>query len=334
MEITKTTPKDFFLWVGAVVTLYVGIGNYIGLLWDYINYTFPSNTLSYNSGDLYQGSISWEMAALIVLTPVCFGLLWLIRRDIARDASRREVWVRRWALYLTLFLAGATAVIDLVYVLYAFLNGSDITAQFLLKALVVLLIAAIVFMHFIADLWNYWEQYPRRNHYIVAGTAVLVLATIIAGFFIVGTPWQARVYRQDTQRVSDLQTLQYQITNYWQHTQALPTTLANVRDPLSGVTIPVDPATGAQYVYQATAATTFKLCATFGAESQGNQSNNYAGGVITQQAATSPAEPTGLGGSGVSDNWQHTAGQVCFTRTINPKLYPPITSQAVTPVGK
>ncbi len=340
MDKPKTTPKDFFLWAGVVAALYVSVFNYIALVWDYINYAFPTPTTATYYVDPYQNGISWEMATLIVLSPVCFGLLLLIRRDIVRDPVRRELWVRRWALFLTLFIAGATAVVDLIYVLYAFLNGTDVTAQFLLKALVVLLVAAMVFMHFIADLWNYWEQYPRRNRSVVVAVGALVLVTIVAGFFIVGTPQQARTYRQDAQRVSDLQTIQYQITNYWQHTQTLPTTLAEVRDPLSGVTIPVDPATGAPYVYQAMGATSFKICATFGAVSQQGQTYpnspySLQSAPIAQPTATVPAEPAGLGGGAeLTDTWQHAAGEVCFARTINPKLYPPITTQAAMPAGK
>ena len=30
---TNVTPKDFFLWAGAMLALYVGIFNYIGLVW-------------------------------------------------------------------------------------------------------------------------------------------------------------------------------------------------------------------------------------------------------------------------------------------------------------
>ena len=198
MDKPKTTPKDFFLWAGAMFALYVGVFNYIALLWDYIDHSFPNvfangyyDYLSY--ADPYQSGISWEMASLIVLTPTLLVIMSFIRKDIARDATRSEVWVRRWALFLTLFVAGATAVGDLIYVLYTFLNGTDLTTAFLLKASVVLLVTALVFMHFLADLRGYWTQHLKRSRYVVLGTLVLVVISIGAGFFIVGTPGQARL---------------------------------------------------------------------------------------------------------------------------------------------
>ena len=47
MDRPKTTPKDFFLWAGAMVTLYAGVFAFVGLLFDYLNYTFPDTALNY-----------------------------------------------------------------------------------------------------------------------------------------------------------------------------------------------------------------------------------------------------------------------------------------------
>ena len=82
--------------------------------------------------------------------------------------------------------------------------------------LIVLFVAAVAFMHFIADLWGYWEQYPERKRSVGIAVAVLAVATIVAGFFIIGTPAQARAYQFDEQKISDLQTIQSDIVSYWQ----------------------------------------------------------------------------------------------------------------------
>ncbi|MDE1924669.1 MAG: hypothetical protein KGH79_00610, partial [Patescibacteria group bacterium] len=293
MDKPKATPKDFFLWAGAMIALYVAVFNFIALVWDYINYAFP-NPLSYYPADPYQSGISWEMATLIVLTPLFLALMYFIHKDIKNDPSRADIWVRRWALYLTLFVAGFTMAADLIYVLYAFLNGTDITTEFLLKALIVLLVAAAGFMHFIADLWGYWGKYPMRNRYVSIGVGVLVLCTIIAGFFIVGTPMQARLYHFDEQKVNDLQQIQSQVTYYYQAKQKLPASLGDLTNSISGFVAPQDEQTGQAYVYKTTATLSFELCATFNTPTRPGQSQ-----------ATVP-EPAGLGPSGRGfDNWQH-----------------------------
>src|ERR1700690_4073604 len=149
MDKPKATPKDFFLWAGAMVAFYWSVIAFLGLVFDYINYAFP-NPLSYYPPDPYQSSISYEMASIIVLFPLFVVLMRLIHNDIKRDSSRAQIWVRRWALFLTLFVAGFTMAGDLIWLLTAFLNGTDLTAAFLLKAALVFLVAAAVFMHFIA----------------------------------------------------------------------------------------------------------------------------------------------------------------------------------------
>src|SRR5438105_182995 len=155
MDKPRITAKDFFLWAGAMVAFYWSVIAYIYLVFDYINYAFP-NALSYYPTDPYQSGISFGMASIIVLLPLYMFLMRIIRRDIARDASRAEIWVRRWALILTLFVAGITVAIDLITLLTTFLNGQDLTTAFLLKVAVVFLVAAGVFMHFIADLRGFW----------------------------------------------------------------------------------------------------------------------------------------------------------------------------------
>src|SRR3989344_9357609 len=98
MDKPKTTPKDFFLWAGAMVALYVSVFSLITLYFEYINYTFPDALQPYV--DPYSGAIRFAMASLIVLFPVFLLLMRLIRNDIARNAEKRDLWVRRWALFL------------------------------------------------------------------------------------------------------------------------------------------------------------------------------------------------------------------------------------------
>jgi hypothetical protein len=196
-------------------------------------------------------------------------------------------------------------------VLYAFLNGTDLTTQFLLKALVVLFVAAIGFMHFIADLWGYWKLFPSRNRSVGIATLVLVFLSVIAGFFIVGTPAQARLARFDAQKINDLQGIQSQIVNYWQSKHKLPILLSDLQDPLIGFVPPSDPQTTTPYEYKSTDPLSFELCATF----------NSNGSALGGGSMPMPARPYGL--SSTDQNWQHPAGHVCFTRTIDPQLIAP-----------
>src|SRR3989344_5443339 len=317
MDKPKITPKDFFLWVSAMAFLYVSVFAFVSLIFDYLNYLLP-DALQYYASDPYSAGISYEMASLIVLFPIFLVLMRIVHRDIQADASRADLWIRRWALYLTLFIAGVTIAGDLITLIMYFFNG-DVTLRFALKVLVILLVALAGFAYFFADLRGYWERNPSRSIFLRWATVALVLVTIIAGFFIVGTPWQARLYRFDDQKVSDLQNIQYQLTSYWQAKQELPATLADLDDPLSGFIVPSDPQTGQTYEYAVKSLRSFELCATFNAETQ----------AYSSSARTVPIAPGYPEKTGTNDVWQHGVGRTCFERTIDPELYLPYPGKSV-----
>lgn len=314
MEKPKTTPKDFFLWAGVIITFYWSVIATILLIFNYIDYTFP-NALAYLPANPYDSGISNEMASIIVLLPLYMLLTRLIRKNTVIDPSRNEIWVRRWAILLTLFVAGVAIAADLITLLTTFLSGEELTTAFLLKVLVILFVAAGVFMHFIADLKGYWDMFPLRKRAVSIGVAVLAIVIIVAGFFIVGTPAEARLARFDAQKVTDLQNIQYRITSYWQAKQKLPATIDDLADAIQYGPLPVDPQTNSSYEYQTTAVLSFKLCATFNTESRGTQN------IETMERSI----PVPAGGKiSPLDNWQHGAGNVCFDRTIDPSFYPPL----------
>lgn len=294
----KAGPKDFFLWLGAMVALYSSVVAFITLTFQYINTAFP-DPLSY-SYDPYSGSIKFAIATLIVAFPLFLVLMRLIRRDIAKVAEKSELWVRRWALYLTIFIAGVTIAADLVTLIYYFLDG-EVTMRFLFKVLIVLLVAGGGLMHFLADIWGYWVQYPARAMYVGWAVAVLIVGIVVSGFLIIGSPMEARLYKLDEQKMYDLQNIQSQIIYQYQSKGALPETLAELSNPLSGYAVPVSP-DGTQYEYRLGDADSFELCATFSKPSR--------------QVASAPR--------GTNDFWEHGTGVQCFARTIDHDLYPVI----------
>lgn len=314
MEKPKATPKDFFLWAGAMIALYGSVFALISLFFDYITYAFPDPLNTYYGYSPYQAEMSFEIATLIVLFPTFLILMRIIRKDIAADRSRRDIWVRHWALFLTLFVAGATIVGDLIALLYTFLSGGDLTVSFLLKVLVVLLVAGAGFLHFLADWRGYWVEYPNKAKQVGYAVAVLILASIVAGFLIIGTPWEARQYRLDQEKIMHLQSLQWQIVSYWQQKQTLPESLSELTDPISGSYVPVDPETGQMYGYRATGPLSFELCAEFSTANQGGRPDRMITAVPLE-----PKTQVHVGG----DTWDHEAQPTCFERTIDPDRYPP-----------
>lgn len=308
----KTTPRDFFLWAGAVIALYGSVISFITLYFEYINRAFP-DPLAY-FGDPYGGSVRAAMAGVIVLVPTVIILLRFIRKTIEKESGKAEIWVRRWALVLTIFIAVAVILIDLITLITTFLGG-ELSVRFALKVGVVLLVALGVFMHFLADLKGYWISNGKKAAMVGAGVGVLALISVIAGFFIIGTPGEIRMLRYDEQKVSDLQGIQYQVVNFWQSKGTLPADLSELNDPISSFMVPVDPQTGSAYTYERTSDSSFNLCATFNAETPDMRGQ---GEYASSRPSYAPHP---------DENWMHGKGDVCFSRTIDPERYPPFEKQ-------
>ncbi|MEA2701493.1 MAG: hypothetical protein QOE22_202 [Candidatus Parcubacteria bacterium] len=312
---SKATPLDFFLWLGALVCLYSSVIAIITLLFEYINHVFP-DPLAYHA-DAYSGSIRVAMATLIVLAPIGIFLLRTIRLGVMREPAKAQIWVRRWALILTIFVAVAMGAIDLITLITTFLGG-EITMRFILKVFVVLVVSLFVGAHYIADFRGYWVTHPRRAALVGAKAGILAFIVVVAGFFIIGTPSEMRLMRFDEQKVSDLQGIQWQVLDYWQSKQKLPTSLAGLSDPLSGSIVPVDPESNEPYRYEATGKSSFRLCATF------NQSSpDTAGKGAYPSMGYGEGMDMSYPSMPANENWSHEAGETCFERTIDPERYPP-----------
>ena len=307
--------------VAILVTLYVSVVSVITLLVQTINAAFPDALDGYYSYQGYTSGLRFAVASLIIIFPVFLFLSWWNHRQIVIKPELKDLAIRKWFNYLTLFLAGGTIVGDLIAFLNSFLGG-EITTRFVLKVLAILLVIGFVFIYHIYELRGSATKNAYRVYRILA--ILVVLASIIWSFFVMGSPQTARDIRFDEQRVSDLQNIQYQIINFWQYKHKLPATISELVDPLSGQITPKDPASGEPYEYRTTDTLVFELCAIFA-----KTSVEALGGKYSRTTEFAIPVPYGVKGE---TNWWHDTGRVCFSRTIDPQLYPPVTGTGVAPV--
>lgn len=310
----KSTPKDVFLHLFSIVTFYLTVVGFITLYIQYINALFP-DALSYYFSSI-ANSVRWASSILFVSVPAFITSAWLLAKDLKAAPEKRELKLRKWLVYFTLFVSAITIIIDLMVFVYHFLDG-ELTTRFFLKVLVVLLVAAAVFGYYIWDLKR--EKLNSKVPQVVAVIlSVLALGSIIAGFFVVGTPQQQRNRKLDDQRIMHLQTLQSQVVSYWMNKDVLPKKIEDVQDSISGFIVPTDTETKKVYAYTVTAPLTFELCADFITSDK----DFPAVGREAYYAAV-PYDT-------FQQNWSHESGRVCFSRTIDPQLYKP--EKGLTPV--
>lgn len=304
---TKTTPKDFFLHLGAIVALYISVTSVLTLIFAIIDQIYPR---PFQYADPYASGVSLAMAMLIVAFPLYILFMRIISGVEKISPEKRELPVRKWLTFITLFVAGVVIAIDLIVLLQKFFAGEEITLGFAFKVISIIVVLAAVFGFYLREIHRTTTNNTAMRTYSAYGAGVFVLLAIVIGFWVMGSPYTQKEKRFDAVRVSHLQTIQYQIVSYWQNKEKLPATLDDLKDPISGFVLPTDPSTNTSYEYVSTGKLSFQLCATFSKETPTGAS---------LQEFTVPAYPYK---NRVDENWSHGAGRACFDRAIDPELYP------------
>lgn len=329
---SKMNPKFFFLTLGVLVTLIASVTSFINLIFEVLNKKFPDVlNASYQYGyNTYQfDAMRSALATLIIVFPAFLILSYFWKKAMKGGLGRVDELLRKWMLYIVVFLAGVILVIDLVTLVKYFVSG-EITTRFILKVIAVLLVALFVGLNYI------WELQGRERIFGFKiglwGTiksSMFVLALVVWSFCVMGSPAEQRQFRLDDRRVQDLQSIQWQVISYWQQKEKLPENLDAMKDPISSWMAPVDPEfeKGMTYEYKKLGDLKFELCATFSLPMPEGW-NEYSGGGIYpmykegRDMAVSYPYP----GGGVNESWKHDVGRTCFERTIDPEIYKPFKS--------
>lgn len=315
----KTTPRDVFTHLLAVIALYISAVSFGALIFQYVDILFPDPLAYFPRGS--RDAVRWALASLVVVFPVYVLVSWTLAKDVSAHPEKRELKTRKWLYHFTLFAAAAIIIGDVVALTYTFLGG-DLSVRFVLKILTVLFIAASVFGYY---LWYIRREEmashdPRMRIFILA-VAGIVTASIVAGFFVAGSPFRERMRRFDERRIQDLQNIQWQVVHYWRSKERLPENLEALRDDISGYVVPNDPKNGATYGYSVTGSLQFELCSEFDTESGEKNTAEF----LRYPEAAYPGSPAQF------DQWTHGFGRHCFSRTIDTDLYPPLNKSRPLP---
>jgi len=307
-NIKVNTPKSVFTHLLGIVAFYASIAGFIILLFQYINVLFPDQLYFYYDYENALSQIRVSMSILIVSFPVYLLMTFLLNKEIFKNKNMREFKLRKWLLYFTLFISAITIIGDLITVIFKFLDG-ELSIRFYLKTLIIFIVAGSVFWYYIWDIKRELSKKTKNiNKSLAYIASVIVFASIISGFFIVGSPSKQRMVKFDIKRVNNMQILQNEIINYWINKGSLPENLDNLKNNISGFNSPLDPKTNKSYEYNTLNELSFELCATF----ETSNKDIYKKIKETQYMQQYPY--------GV-ENWNHEKGITCFKRNIDPDIY-------------
>src|SRR5918993_11633 len=106
--------REAFLYLVLFATLYIAAWHLGSLLFDLINRAFPDPADTAHEVTSYARSIRWSTASVIIAFPVFLFVARHLSRELARSPIKRLSGVRRWLTYLTLFIAAAVLIGDMI----------------------------------------------------------------------------------------------------------------------------------------------------------------------------------------------------------------------------
>lgn len=148
----KISPRDVFVHLLAMITLYVSAGSLIALLFQIVNRFVPdvASVCTATGCDTSLSAMRFSIASLVVVFPIyCLTTRYLNRSYV--DAEKRNVRIRKWLVYFTLFAAALICIGDAVSLLYNFLGG-ELTLRFFFKILAIFFVAGSIFYYYLHDL--------------------------------------------------------------------------------------------------------------------------------------------------------------------------------------
>ncbi len=145
----RTSARDFFLYILSMVTLYWSTASFLTIVFQLINTWVPD--LLDSSYHSVKPALRFGISSLIVTFPVYCAATRYLYKDMCNHPEKRSLWVRRWLVYFTLFVASLIIIGDTVSLLNSFLGG-ELRLRFILKSISLLLVLLALFGYYLHDI--------------------------------------------------------------------------------------------------------------------------------------------------------------------------------------
>lgn len=141
--------RDSFFHLLTFAGLYTTVISLSILFFNYVNYHFPDPATEpfYRDPDTYLSPIRWSIAAIIVAFPLYLALSRYLLREMRDHPEKATSGVRRWLTYITLFIAALAIMGDVITLVFNLLEG-ELSVRFILKVLVVFILAGVTFVYY------------------------------------------------------------------------------------------------------------------------------------------------------------------------------------------
>lgn len=274
-----------------------GIG---AILFQFINKHFPDAVLLDYSNYFAQPAVKFGIASIIIAMPLYFTLMYFIVKYLYEGKIKENSGIRKWLTYIILFFTSAIIIGDLITSVFRMLDG-DMMTRFILKVLVVFLIAGLIFVYYIVEMKKrdmVGMKYLMNKIFLFFGI-IISCVVFVLGFTIIDSPFVSRDKKIDQKIVSDIKSYDRQVVNYYNEKGVLPENLENLKSESSYYGREINKA----IIYRKISLTEYKLCANFkraSSEYKEERNRNYLY-------------------DGFSDNnegWKFEKGDYCFEKNV------------------
>lgn len=244
----------YLLSLAALIFVSLSLGM---ILFEIIDHLIPD---IFSNRMVSDNTLKFAISALIIASPVFYLASRFIFLGIKKGELSPDSPLRRWLTYFILLLASITILGVLIGIINNFLSG-DLTWRFILKALVMLIIASLVFSFYILSLKNRAEKKEKLFLRIYFwASLIFIIIVFISAWFYVESPVEARQRKVDSALVSKMYNVEGAINTYFEDRGELPDSLGQ----LAGYLPQFDQNHFSGLIeYHRLGSDSFELCATF-----------------------------------------------------------------------
>ena len=140
--------RDAFFHLLTFGALYTWATSLVFLFFIYIDFAFPDPAWRTSYARLAEllSLIRAQLAIVIVSFPVFLVLWHFLLREVREDSDKGKGAIRRWLVYLSIFVGALALSGDVITLIYFLLEG-QLTARLLLKSAVLFLIAGSLVLY-------------------------------------------------------------------------------------------------------------------------------------------------------------------------------------------
>jgi hypothetical protein len=141
--------REVFIYLILFSSMYAVLWSIGSLAFSVIEQLFPD--AAFNSYFSASQEMRWPLSALIVALPAFLLMFHHTSKAVEANPALRDSKPRKWLTYITLYIAAFWVAGDLVAVVYRALGG-ELTVRFVLKSVVIGLLAGGTFSYFLSDM--------------------------------------------------------------------------------------------------------------------------------------------------------------------------------------